>query len=65
MSEPDELAGMTVNERLFHVGILDRWDAAARRRDRNMMIALLEQVEVSEPHLTVNAVLANPKMYGY
>lgn len=30
-----------------------------------MMIALLEQVEVSEPHLTVNAVLANPKMYGY
>lgn len=33
MDERDELslAGMTINERPFHVGILDQWDAAARR----------------------------------
>jgi hypothetical protein len=67
MDEQDEpsLAGMTVNERLFHVGILDQWDAAVRRRDRNGMIALLEQVELTEPHLTVDAVLANPRAYGF
>lgn len=56
---------MTVNERLFHVGILDQWDTAVRRRDRNEMIALLEQVEVTELHLTVDTVLANPRAYGF
>jgi hypothetical protein len=67
MDERDELslAGMTVNERLFHVGILDQWDAAVRRRNRDEMIALLEQVEVVKPHLTVDAVLANPHVYGF
>jgi hypothetical protein len=56
---------MTVNERLSHVGIIDRWDEAARRRDREMMIALLEQVEVPDPHLIADAVLADPKKYGF
>lgn len=67
MGEQDEqsLVGMTVNERLFHVGILDQWDAAVRRRDRKQMIVLLERVDIAEPHLTVDAVLANPKMYGF
>lgn len=63
-SEPS-LAGMTFDERLFHVGILDKWAAAVRRRDRNKMIALLEQVEVTEPQLTVDTVLANPRAYGF
>lgn len=66
MTERDEpnLAGMTVNERLFCVGIIDQWDEAARRRDRDAMIRLLEQVEVPDPHLTVDAVLLNPQKYG-
>lgn len=64
MREPN-LAGMTVNERLSHVGIIDRWDEATRRRDRETMIALLEQVEVCDPHLTADAVLADPKKYGF
>ena len=49
----------------FHVGILDKWDAAVRRRDRREMMALLEQVEVADPHLTVDIVLANPQAYGF
>jgi len=67
MGEPNEpsLAGMTVNERLWHVGIIDRWDEAARRRDRDAMIALLEQVEVSDPHLIADAVLAAPQKFGF
>ena len=56
---------MTVNERMSHVGIIDRWDEAARQRDRNMMIALLEAVEISEPHLIADAVLADPKKFGF
>jgi hypothetical protein len=67
MDERDEssLAGMTVNERLSHVGIIDQWDEAARRRDRAAMIELLEQVEVPEPHLIADAVLADPKKFGF
>lgn len=67
MSERDghSLAGMTVNERLAHVGIVDQWDEAVRRRDRRTMIELLERVEVREPHVTADAVLADPKKYGF
>jgi len=67
MNERDghNFAGMTVNERLAHVGIIDQWDDAARRRDRRAMIELLERVEVREPHLIADAVLANPKKYGF
>lgn len=63
MGERDELglAGMTVNEQLCHVGTIGRWDEAVRQRDRSAMIALLEQVEVSEPHPIADAVLADPK----
>jgi hypothetical protein len=59
------LAGMTVNERMSHVDIIDLWDDAVRHRDRSAMVALLEQVEVSEPHLIADAVLADPKKFGF
>jgi hypothetical protein len=59
------LSGMTVNERLSHVGTIDQWEAAARRRDRATMIRLLAEVEVPEPELTVDAVLTNPKKFGF
>jgi hypothetical protein len=59
------LAGMTVNERLSHVGTMARWREAAQRRDRETMIALLEQVEVPDPHLVVDAMLADPKKFGF
>jgi hypothetical protein len=58
-------AGMTVNERLFEAKMLDQWDAAARRRDREMMISILTNVEVPEPELTVDAILSNPKKFGF
>jgi hypothetical protein len=58
-------AGMTVNERLLEAKMLDQWDAAARRRDREMMISILTNVEVPEPELTVDAILSNPKKFGF
>lgn len=65
MDRHDEgsLAGMTVNERLLHVGTLDRWEAAVRQRDRDTMIALLEQVEVSNPQWSVDRILARRPSY--
>ena len=40
-------AGMTTNERLAEGGLLDEWDAAFERRDRNELIALLGQVDLA------------------
>jgi hypothetical protein len=55
---------MTVNERLFHRRLTADWSDALRRRDRDAAIGLLEQVEVSEPHLIVDAVFAD-QMFGF
>lgn len=60
-----ELAGMTVNERLFARGLLDRWDNAVRARDRDAMIRIMREVEVDQPESTVDAVLAQPAKYGF
>lgn len=66
MDEQDHprLLGMTVNERLFHVGVLDQWDAAVGRRGRQKLIALREQVDVIDPRFTVDTILARPKASG-
>jgi hypothetical protein len=37
-----ELGGMTVNERLVLCGVIDKWDAAVKRRNKNDMIAIFE-----------------------
>jgi hypothetical protein len=59
-------SGMTVNERLFEAGIMDQWTTAAELRDRNRMIELLGQVELSEQaEQVVDTILANPRRYGF
>ncbi len=41
------ISGMTVYERLFANGLLEAWDAALVREDRQAMIQLLRKVELS------------------
>jgi hypothetical protein len=59
--------GMTLNERLVELQLLGEWDRAATSRDRDMMINVMTKIELSEREAatTVDAVLANPKMYGF
>jgi hypothetical protein len=57
--------GMTVNERLVDAGLLNAFDDAARARDRGAMIRLLLRVDVLTPEFTADAILENPKRYGY
>ncbi|MDF7776489.1 hypothetical protein P1X14_14635 [Sphingomonas sp. AOB5] len=52
MAEPD-LAGMTVNERLFALGLLEQFDAAREQSDLLSMRRLLERVEVDEASIVV------------
>jgi hypothetical protein len=46
MARISKLSGMTVNERLFEMGLLTEWGSAVSRRDREAMIKLLDQVEL-------------------
>jgi hypothetical protein len=59
--------GMTVNERLVMSGLLDEFDTAARRRDRDTLIAILRKVALTEKGAaqTVDAILTSPSYYGY
>ena len=58
---------MTVNERLVMAGLMDEFDAAVRRRDQQQVIALLQQVELSEEQAqwTAGSLFADPRKYGY
>lgn len=60
-------SGMTLNERLAELQLFDEWDRAVTAKDRDMMINVMIKIELAEREAaaTVNAVLANPKMYGF
>lgn len=52
--------GMTVNERRFSAGLMEAFDAATARRDRDTLIAILVEVSVVDPETTADAVLIAP-----
>lgn len=58
--------GMTVNERLYHFGLLERFSTAAQTRDVSAMVQVLLQAGLSEAQATETsqAVAADPKRYG-
>jgi hypothetical protein len=58
-------SGMTVNERLWHAGLFERWDVALEARDRAELLAILHEVDIADGTETVDAVLAHPERYGY
>jgi len=64
MSDPSPYAGMTVNERLFAAGKLDRFDLAIRLGWRWWAIRILRSVDLETPERTVDAILADPTRYG-
>jgi hypothetical protein len=57
--------GMTVNERLFVSGLLERFRAVALRRNRRGMITILKRLAVSEKYAAqwVDAMLGDPKLF--
>ena len=62
-----EFAGMTVNERLFHAGLMEQFDAAIEAKKRDAAISILQETElpIEAATETVTAILNNPGMYGY
>ena len=55
---------MTVNERLFAAGKLNRFDLAIRLGWRWWAIKILRSVDLETPERTVDAILADPTRYG-
>ena len=62
-----ELEGMTVNERLFACGLLDRYLESERKRSREEMVSLLSQVAFTREQACeiTDKILAEPKRFGF
>ncbi len=62
-----ELAGMTLNERLFACRCMKEWDTSVRDRDRERMISVLMKVGLTRDGagFTVDAVLKDPVKFGF
>lgn len=61
------VSGMTVNERLFHFGLFDRFDTAARSKDVSALVQVLLEAKFSDEQAleAAAAVVSDPKRYGY
>ena len=58
----EDFAGMTVNERLYAAGLLDAFDDAVGRGDKDEAIMLLQKVHLSlqGAQQAAHALFANP-----
>lgn len=65
--ETPDIGGMTVNERLYHFGLMPAFDDAVRSRKLAAVIAVLWQAQFSQSQAeyTATTLLANPEQYGY
>ena len=65
--EHPDYAGMTTNERLFVAGTLERFDDAVKKADRETMVKLLVNVQISgeEARQITETILSDPKRFGY
>lgn len=61
-----DIAGMTPNERLSHFGLLKEFDRATLKRDRADMVRIFHRAQFPSPEAerTVDAILADPTLYG-
>jgi len=44
----NKYSGMTVNERLFHAGLLDDFDKSIEEQDKTKLVLILEKVFLSQ-----------------
>lgn len=67
MMTENDLKGMTVNERLFILGLMDKFDRAIRKRDSEASIKVLIEAlfTVEQAKETVISILEDPEHYGF
>ena len=61
------LEGLTVNERLYTLNLMDDFDLSIKSRQREVAIQLLEKAQFSNSQAveTVDAIFNEPKLYDY
>ena len=66
-TSPQQIAGMTVNERLTHFGLLAEFEAAVKSRSLAAIEAVLVRAQLTpeQAHWTATTVLRAPERYGY
>jgi hypothetical protein len=55
MNSDKNLGGMTVNERLFALSLLEEYDAAVKRKDKSQIISILKQCDLTEEQASASA----------
>jgi hypothetical protein len=67
MIRPEQIEGMTVNERLAHFDLFEAFDAAVLSRDLSKIVALLRKAKFSEEQAiyTAETILSDPAKYGF
>ncbi len=62
-----ELSEMTVNQRLYALGLLSKWEDAASAHEKPEMIAVLCEAAFTpeQAEWIATTVLADPEKYGY
>lgn len=58
--QPEALAAMTLNERLYARGLVDRFDKAVHSRDRAALRTILIDVEVADVERPMGQLLNSP-----
>ena len=63
----EELAGMTTNEQLWACGLSLQFEAAAKARKKEEMVAVLAQLAFTRDQAAgvAEKILANPAYYGF
>lgn len=51
----DKYAGMTVNERLFISGLMEKFDKAVNEKDVDVIVSILKNVELTD--LSIDPIL--------
>lgn len=64
---PDEMRGMTVNERLGTAGLFPEFDRSVKARDLEAVVWVLRRAFLTEDQAreTATKVLADPSFYGF
>ena len=58
MDNKSKYSGMTVNERLYVSGLIDKYDEAVKKKDIKFAISILKAVDLGEENITANLKFA-------
>jgi hypothetical protein len=63
----ESLNGMTINERLFALSKLEKFEDAVKSNNVKLAIQILEESQLSHSAAleTVSILFKNPKLYGF